>query len=76
MEKFEKYLEKSFEAMAKEIAITAEEKEACLSETNLFTSFISIINGESDPIYLPSESLESLTEILANKLEDYNENKA
>ena len=35
-----------------------------MGETNIFTSFVSIYEGESDKIYLPIESMDYLKKIL------------
>lgn len=75
--KFNEYLNKAYNFFVENhIKLTDSEKDDIFSESNIYTSFISIIEGESDKIYLPITSLEDLKAILVQKMEEYNETKA
>jgi dynein heavy chain len=53
MKKFDEYLGKSFISMTENfIKIDEEEHKAIMGDENIFTTFISAINGETDQLYL------------------------
>lgn len=53
MKKFDEYLGKSFVSMTENfIKIDEEEHKAIMGDENIFTTFISAINGETDQLYL------------------------
>lgn len=77
MKKFDEYLGKSFVSMTENfIKIDEEEHKAIMGDENIFTTFISAINGETDQLYLQIDSFEHLKKILTDKLEEYNDTKA
>ncbi len=47
-----------------------------MADHNIFTSFISLYKGESDPLYLPVDGFVELNKVLTEKLNEYNESKA
>ena len=77
IENFEGYLKKSFNILTDGyIKFTEEETADIMGDSNIFTSFISLYDGEADEAYLPVDNFDRLKKILTEKLEDYNENKA
>jgi dynein heavy chain len=75
--KFGKYLEKSYLLLCDGNVETTEEiQKEVMSIQNIFTSFISLYEGEPDPVYLPIESMGYLKKVLQEKLEEYNDNRA
>ena len=60
---------KGFNTLVDGIKLTDEEREDIMADSNIFTSFISIFNGESDKIYLPIDSMPNFKELLNQKLE-------
>ena len=74
--KFGEFLKKGFNVLTDGVKITDEEKADIMSDSNIFTTFISAFEGETETVYLPVESLEKFKEILEEKKIEYNENKA
>ena len=56
--------------------MTENEIKEMMGDHNIFTSFVSLYRGESDPIYLPVEGFTELNKVLTDKLNEYNESKA
>lgn len=76
-DKFTKYLEKAYNALCENNVETNEEiQKEVMSLQNIFTSFISLHEGEAEPIYLPIKSMDYLKSVLQTKLEEYNESRA
>lgn len=74
--KFRFYLDQSIKFLVEGTDLNNEESIASLQQDSvIFTSFISLYEGESEKVYLPAKDLEYLKQVLKEKLEEYNETK-
>ena len=75
--KFTEYLKKAFHLFTDGfIKLTEADKNDILSDSNIFTTFISTYEGENDTLYLPIDSMDRFKHVLEEKKAEYNENKA
>ncbi len=77
IDKFDEYIDKAFFILTDGYVTVGEKEKADITApSNIFTTFISTLEGDPDKLYLPIENLETLKKILEDKLQEYNENKA
>jgi dynein heavy chain len=77
VKKLGEYLGKAYGLFAEgHLKLTDQERSDIFAEHNIFTSFISLIQGESEKVYLPITSMDDLKAVLVQKMEEYNESKA
>lgn len=75
--KFDEFLTKALNVLCdNHVPLSDAEKADVLSTNNIFTSFVSLIEGDNEKSYLAIDSIEKLKITLQNKLAEYNETKA